>query len=277
MIGAIAYAYQVFSNPLDYRSAKKAAEFLLNLARVIDGNLSGIYKDGRVKTSAFLDDYAFFASGLIDLYEADFNEYWLEQSLRLTQKAFELFSNQDGRYYVTIEGRDDLISRPLSGADQAIPGGEAVHCDNLLRLASFSGETSLREEAERIFKAYGQEMARNYWGYASLIGALDVYYQHFKEFAFISESAALPEMLARLRKTFIPYRVVAFHNKNGNSEPFGEHPARALLIDRDTVDSRPTCYICSGFSCLPPVTDLEDFNLILKQFRGGMVAVPARY
>ena len=60
-----------------------------------------------------------------------------------------------------------------------------------------------------IVKAYGTEMAQNIWGYGSLIGALDIYYQRFKEFTFVSEGAALPEEFARFRKYFIPYRVVA--------------------------------------------------------------------
>jgi uncharacterized protein YyaL (SSP411 family) len=275
MIGSLAYAYQVTSNPLDYRSAKRAAEFLLNLARVVSGNLTRIYKDRKVKTPAFLDDYAFLASGLIDLYETDFNEYWLEESLKLTQKACRLFSDQDGRYYLTGGDREDLITRPLSGIDQAIPSGVAVHGENLLRLAAFSGEAGLKDEAERILKAYSQEMTGNYWGYASLIGVLDIYYRHFKEFAFITEGAALPEMLTRLRKCFIPYRIVARKN-NRDAKPIDNHPARALLAERDTVNNLPTCYVCSDFSCLPPVTDWEDLSAILARFRGGLVAESVR-
>lgn len=273
MIGAYAYTYQVTANPLDYRSAKKAAEFILNSVRLTDGSLARIYKDGQAKIAALLDDYAFLAAGLINLYEADFNENWLEQSLRLTREAIQRFGSPAGRYYLTEENGGDLITRPLSGHDQAIPGGVAVHCENLLRLAVLSGEVELNQEAERILKAYGMEMARNIWGYGSLIGALDIYHQHFKEFTFVSEGAALPEIMAKFRKYFIPYRVVAWKNRpDGEAKPVDTHPARALLNGRVMVNNKATCYVCSEFRCLPPVTDWEDLYTILTQFKGGVEA-----
>jgi uncharacterized protein YyaL (SSP411 family) len=270
MIGSFAYAYQVTANPLDYRSAKKAAEFILNSVKLPDGSLARIYKDGQAKITALLDDYAFLAAGLINLYEADFNENWLEQSVRLTREAVGRFGSPAGRYYLTEETGEDLINRPFSGLDQAIPSGVAVHCENLLRLAVFSGEVELKQEAERILKAYGMEMARNIWGYGSLIGALDIYHQHFKEFTFVSEGAALPEILAKFRKYFIPYRVVAWKNRpDSEAKPGDTHPARALLSGRVMVNNRAACYVCSDFRCLPPVTDWEDLYTILTQFKGG--------
>lgn len=267
MIGAYAYTYQVTANPLDYRSAKKAAEFILNSMRLADGNLARIYKDGQAKIAAFLDDYAFLAAGLLNLYEADFNEYWLEQSLRLTREAIRRFGSPGGHYYLTEETGEDLVARPFSGHDQVIPSGVAVHCENLMRLAVLGGEEDLNREAELILQAYGAEMAQNIWGYGSLIGALDIYYQRFKEFTFVSEGAALPEMLARLRKYFIPYRVVAWKNE---AKQLDAHPARALLNGRVTVNNQPACYVCSDFRCLPPVTDWEDLYTILTQFKGGV-------
>jgi uncharacterized protein YyaL (SSP411 family) len=271
MIGAYAYVYQVTANPLDYRSAKKAAEFVLNSMWLPSGDLARIYKDGEAKIAAFLDDYAFLAAGLISLYEADFNEKWLEQSLRLTREAIRRFGTPAGRYYLTSEAGGDLITRPLSGPDQAIPGGVAVHCENLMRLAVFSGELELNQEAERILRAYGTDLAQNIWEYGSLIGASDIYHQHFKEFTFVSEGAALPEMLAKFRKYFIPYRVVAWKNRpDHEAEPADTHPARALLTGRVTVNNQPACYVCSDLRCLPPVTEWEDLYTILTQFKGGM-------
>ena len=118
MIGAYAYTYQVTANPLDYRSARKAAEFVLQSVWLPDGGLARIYKDGQAKISALLDDYAFLAAGLISLYEADFNETWLDQSLRLTREAIRRFGTEQGRYYLTEETGEDLITRPLSGHDR---------------------------------------------------------------------------------------------------------------------------------------------------------------
>ena len=148
--------------------------------------------------------------------------------------------------------------------------GVAVHCENLLRLAVFSGEAELNREAETILRAYGPELAHNVWGYGSLIGVTDMYHQHFKEFTFVSEGTALPEMLAKFRKHFIPYRIVAWTNQSGNAaKPLDDHPARALLNGRHTMNNKAVCYVCSDFRCLPPVTEWEDLYTIMTQFKGG--------
>ncbi|MCL6589878.1 MAG: thioredoxin domain-containing protein [Firmicutes bacterium] len=266
MIGALAFSYQIFQNPLDYKSAKMAAEFLLKNLRMEDGSLAGIYKDGQAKIRAYLDDYAFLAQGLMDLYEADFNRNWLENALSLTKTASGKFGSPGGRYYLTEEN-ENLITRPLSGNDQAVPAGVAVHCENLLRLAAFTGAGELREEARKILAAYQPEMAGNVWGYATLISVLDIFHENYKTFSFISDQPATPEILAKARKSRLPYHIIAWHNTAlGGVET---HPARELFKNRNTLNGKPTCYLCYGQHCLPPVTEWEDLSAILSQLVGS--------
>ncbi|HEX3044955.1 MAG TPA: thioredoxin domain-containing protein, partial [Bacillota bacterium] len=275
MIGALAYSYQIFQNPLDYKSAKTAADFLLKTLRTEDGSLAGIYKDGQAKIKAYLDDYAFLSQGLMDLYEADFNRVWLENALSLTKIACEKFGAPGGCYYLTNAtngqaggedaGKDtgNLITRPLSANDQAIPAGVAVHCENLLRLADFTEDRELWEEARKILGAYLPEMADNVWGYAGLIGALDIYHENYKTFSFISDQPATPEILVKVRKARLPYHIVTWHNTAlGGIET---HPARELFKNRETLNGKPTCYLCYDQHCLPPVTEWEDLSAILGQ------------
>jgi uncharacterized protein YyaL (SSP411 family) len=266
MIGALAFSYQIFQNPLDYKSAKNAADFLLKNLRAEDDSLAGIYKDGQAKIKAYLDDYAFLAQGLMDLYEADFNRTWLENALSLTKTACEKFGSPGGCYYLTDINKDvsgNLITRPISGADQAIPAGVAVHCENLLRLAAFTEERDFREEALKILAAYQPEMADNVWSYAGLIGALDIYQENYKTFSFISDQTATPEILVKVRKSRLPYHILALYNTTlGGVET---HPARELFNYRETLNGEPTCYLCYGQHCLPPVTEWEDLGAILGQ------------
>ena len=52
---------------------QKGTDFILNKMRTADGRLLHRYRDGERMHTAFLDDYAFFISGLIELYEASFD------------------------------------------------------------------------------------------------------------------------------------------------------------------------------------------------------------
>ena len=268
MIGALAVVYQVFGNPADYRAAQKAAGFILDKMRPAAGRLVRVYKDGQAKGAAFLDDYAFLVRGLLNLYETDFRPLWLAESLELTKTVLRKFGDGSGKYYLTAD-EPGLIARPLSGADQAIPGGVAVHCENLLRLAEFTGKTELRDAAAEILTSYGESAKRNVWGYASLIRALDMYHRSFKEFVFVSETPALPEILVKLRKLYLPYRILArqVQNDGDSSETQADHPARDLFTGRTPVNGKPTCYICHDQHCLPPVTEWEDLCGILEQLQ----------
>jgi uncharacterized protein len=261
MIGAMAYAHQVLQREEDYLSAKRAAEFCLEKLRAADGSLFRTYRDGQGKIEAFLDDYAFLAQGLIDLYETDFNENWLAESLALTKTAIQRFSDGAGCYYLTTKTGEDLISRPASGHDQAIPGGVSVQVENLLRLASFTGEKELLNEAEKILTEYGEEMEQDFWSFAGMIQGLDLYHQGFKEFTFLSKESEIPEILIQLRKSFIPYRILVW----GNNFPAGlaSHPARELFKDREVLNGKPTCYVCLAYRCLPPVTEWGDLQATL--------------
>lgn len=259
MISGLAVSFQVFQNQADYETARRGADFILKSSRLDNGDLTRVYKDGKAYGEAFLDDYAFMAKGLLDLYGADFDSDWLARSVELTEAAINRFGNGSGLYYLTSENETELVSRPLSGPDQATPSGVAVHAENLLRLGAYTGKAEFREEAGRIFKAYSNEMHHNSWGYAGLINALDMFQQGIKEFVFVSEGTDLPETLVRLRRKYLPYRIIAW---NGGRKDLKKHPAGALFEGREPVNEQSTCYVCINQSCLPPVTKWEDLERI---------------
>ena len=70
--------------------AIKAATFIKeNLYDASSKILYRIWREGRGDTEGFADDYAFLIEGLIDLYEATFDENWLQWADEL-QRTFSL-------------------------------------------------------------------------------------------------------------------------------------------------------------------------------------------
>ena len=59
------------------------------------GTLLRRYRQGEAAIPGFLDDYALFAQGLLDLYEAQFDRRDLELAIRLTEKQMELFEDRE--------------------------------------------------------------------------------------------------------------------------------------------------------------------------------------
>ncbi|MCX5907617.1 MAG: thioredoxin domain-containing protein, partial [Deltaproteobacteria bacterium] len=69
MIAALAKGYQALQDPAYARAAKKAADFILG-QMVKDGRLMRRFRHRHIAHPGFLDDYAFFIWGLLELYEA---------------------------------------------------------------------------------------------------------------------------------------------------------------------------------------------------------------
>ena len=59
-------------------AAKRSADFILR-DMYKDGVLLRRWRQGEAAIPGFLDDYAFFAQGLLDLYEASFDTKYLQR------------------------------------------------------------------------------------------------------------------------------------------------------------------------------------------------------
>ncbi len=84
MISALAKGYVVLGDEQYREAAERAASFVLS--RMHDsksGQLLRRYCDGEARVAGFLDDYAFLAQGLIDLFEATSDPSWLEAAVDL--------------------------------------------------------------------------------------------------------------------------------------------------------------------------------------------------
>ncbi|MFT7614689.1 MAG: hypothetical protein ACI9J3_003672, partial [Parvicellaceae bacterium] len=115
-------AYRAFGNEKYLKAAKKNASFLIKNAFKKDGGLNRNYKDGKSSIHAFLDDYALVASAFINLYQATFEEKWLNKANELTAYAVDHFADEkSGMFFYTHDEHSNLISRKMEVADNVIP------------------------------------------------------------------------------------------------------------------------------------------------------------
>ena len=83
MISAFARAGQAMGIKEYIIRAQKAADFCLSELRQPNGRLLKRWRLGKAGLPAHLEDYAFLAQGLIDLYEATCNPHYLDQAKQL--------------------------------------------------------------------------------------------------------------------------------------------------------------------------------------------------
>ncbi|VVB91735.1 Cellobiose 2-epimerase [uncultured archaeon] len=265
MIAALSKGAQVLNEPSYADAARKAADFILGNMRDPQGRLYHRYRDGEPAISAFLDDYAFFVWGLIELYEATFNESYLQAALDLTNDMIKHFwDNENWGFYTTADDAEEVLLRRKEIYDGAVPSGNSVAMLDLLRLGRMTADTGLENRAARIGQAFSRSVLKTPYSHTQLMAALDFALGPTSEVVIAGDLSAddTKAMLAALRKEFIPNKVVIF--RPGEIE----EPAITRLAEYTrylfSTDGKTTAYICRNYSCKAPTTDAGRMLELLK-------------
>ena len=137
MIAGLADAGRILGERKYVAAAEDAAEFVLQSLRREDGRLLRSYAGGGARFNAYIDDYAFLASGLIALHRATEDDRWLEIGKEITDQQMNLFwDDVDGGFFFTSDDHPALIVRVKDPVDSALPSGASVAAENLSYLAS---------------------------------------------------------------------------------------------------------------------------------------------
>ncbi len=152
----------VFDEPGTWiAAAQRATAFVLDEMRESKGRLLHRYRDGDASIPAFLDDYVFMTTAMIELFEATQDTEYLATAIELQQQTDTLFADdQRGGYYFSAADNEELLVRQKEVYDGAIPSGNSTAADNLVRLARLTGRTEFQESADRIFSAFASDMVR---------------------------------------------------------------------------------------------------------------------
>jgi uncharacterized protein YyaL (SSP411 family) len=230
----------------DYRTAAvRGAEFILN--RLVDaGRLQHVYKDGRTRIPAYLDDYACLMDALLTLYETTFDVRWLREATSLATTLIAQFQAPDGiGFCLTSREHETLIHRPRDFYDNATPCGNSVAAHALLRLAKFTADEAWEGPAASILKALAQPMEHHPAAFGNLLCALDFALSDDLEIAIAGDPDAESTrgLLREVFGRYLPNKIVAC----------GESDEVVLLTDRKQVAGRPTAFICRRKTCREPV------------------------
>ena len=135
--------------------------------------LTRVYREGPGDAPGFADDYAYLISGLIDLYQATFNDSYLQWADDLQQTQLRLFWDQEHLgFFSTPEGQKDLIMRLKDGMDNAEPGTNGVSAQNLDRLGALLEDESYTKKARDTASAFEAEIMQHPFLFPSMMDAV---------------------------------------------------------------------------------------------------------
>ena len=259
MISAFARAGEVFDEPR-YRQAAIDAVAFVNRALRQGDRLLSTWKDGVAKLNGYLDDYVFFAAGLLDLFEAVQDRAYLDDAARLIDSALAHFwDGEAGGFFFTSDDHETLIVRSKPAFDGSIPSGNSVAVMTLLRLAHHLDRDDYRQRAEACLRLFASPMRAQPFGFANLLAAVDFHSDGPLEIAVVGDpaEAETSALLARLRSRYLPNRTLRV------LDPADPTPRPALLEGKTAVGGRPTVYVCRQRTCSAPATEWNDVERLL--------------
>jgi uncharacterized protein YyaL (SSP411 family) len=253
MLAAFAEAGGALHRPDYVDAAKSNAEFLRNTMRRDSGRLFRTWKVGsEAKYNAYLEDYAYLADGLLALYEATFENRWIEWARELAALMLTHFRDSDkGGFFDTSDDHEQLIHRPKDLQDNAVPSGNSMAATVLLKLSLLTGDGDYWKVAEQSVGTMTHFMSQYPSGFAQWLNAASFILSEPQEIALVGSDEEIAPLLEVVRRGYRPFQVLA-----AGDEP--DEPTLPLLENRPRVDGKPTAYVCRHFVCQTPVTDPED-------------------
>jgi uncharacterized protein YyaL (SSP411 family) len=247
-------------------AAESTASFILTTMRDASGRLLHSFKDGRARINAFLDDYACFIDGLVELYQATFDPRWLTAAVELAEQMIARFADADhGGFFYTAADHEQLIARSKDTQDNATPSGNGMAATALLKLGRLTGRADLEEQGYRTLQALSGLLAEHPRAAAQALIALDFHLGPAHEIVLVDgeDPSETDAALAQLSTRFLPRKVVA--RRPADMTDADLPPVlQSLLQGRKAISSALTAYVCDHGTCKLPVSGSETLLSVLS-------------
>jgi len=247
MIAALAKGGAITGSQEFIERAARAAGFILENLRRNDGRLLRSYMNGPSDIPAFLEDYAFFTYGLIELFEATLDQSWLDAALHLAEETLRLFYSSD-RVEFSKSGHDaeQMPIRASLEHDGVLPSPFSLAAKNFIRLAHCCDRPELLDHAHALLATSLDDARRHPSAHLGSLQALSMLENDpiLATFRGNRKSAGLRDLLQQIKAGYLP---------------------NLAILCESGEESVPSVSICARGTCYPPASDPAGLARILLQ------------
>lgn len=265
MISALVFA-GAFLGREDFVDAASRALAFLRKALWNGRELFHVHARGEAKVPGFLDDYAFLGRACLDLYSARPDPELFRFAICCADCLLDDFQDkQGGGFHFTANRRDTLVARPNDLHDGAVPSGNSIAAELLLRLFTLTGEDRYRSAGEAVLGRFVEEGIRNPHGSAYLLGVAG---RQQRGQTVVVVTGDMPERAELSRAALSAYRpgmTVIWARAAGDQDWIPTamrgkpHPVRGARA-----------YVCEGMNCGMPIEDPRELFGILHRGQSGV-------
>jgi uncharacterized protein len=253
-ISALALGAQVLGERRYLEAAARAARFLLQeLLR--ENTLFRIWTAGQVSVPGFSEDYALLANALLDLFETDFDPFWVREARRLMTLMDDRFlDTEDGAYFYVDRDQEAPLVRSKSIYDQVLPSGNSMAARVSFRLYRLTEANQYQERAKAVIRLLQPQAQENPWGFGHLWTVQTLSLTPPLDLSLVGDPGD-PRLQALLQAAYGSYRP--------ERRLVLKNPALAAALEQtlpwtgaySQPGEEPVAYLCRDFTCLPEIID----------------------
>ncbi len=255
MIGALARSGATFGRADLVAAASAAADHILE-NMYTGGRLLRFSAEGETRVAGFLDDYAFFGRGCLELFHASDPSAagrYLEAAMAMAETMLADFEDGDrGGFRFTAAHHEDLIARTRDTQDSAVPAGNSVAIELLLRLFVLTGREQYRRAGRAGLEASLAGGLANPHGAGQLLTVAGRELAGYTTVAIVGPGGEGGESLARVVAEG-HWPEVSVVRVTGPDDWLPE-PVRG----KNVLGGGATAWVCRGMTCMPAATTEED-------------------
>ena len=255
MITALAKGFRVTNEDLYLKTAEKCIAFIENKL-IKDGKLLRTYKNGTAKIQGYLEDYAYFANAILDIFEINPESKYLQRAKHLGNYLIEHFwDSEHNTFFMTADNHEKLIIRPKNNYDLSLPSGNSVAANLLLKLYHLTQDKKFLEISTKILENQAQMAAENPFGFGNLLNTIFMYLEKPREITVLNLKNE--KIIESLTKKFLPEAILVTVKNEDQLNDLSKFP---FFEGKQFPNDKTIVFVCKDFSCSLPLESILDIE-----------------
>lgn len=255
MISALAKGFRVSNEQSFLSAAEKCISFIENNL-VKNGKLLRTYKNGTSKIQAYLEDYSYFISALLDIFEINPEIKYLETAQTFGNYLIDHFWDPTQKnFFMTDNTHEKLIIRPKSNYDLSMPSGNSVAAYSLLRLYHLTQEKKFLEISLDVIESQAAMAAENPFGFGYLLNTIYMYLQKPLEITVLNPRNT--EIAKYLTGMFLPESILVTVRDENQIKNLAKIP---FFAGKEFNYDKTIVFVCKDFTCSLPLESISEIE-----------------
>jgi len=218
----------------------------LNKIRIIDEKLKSrifhCFESAEIDT--FLEDYVYYASLLITIYEIKGEQVYLDRSIQIVNDVWDKFYDSKSKLLQKNSIKNnDLFASPIDLNDNNIPNGNSLYLNLCNKLYNITNNRDWLEKIDILKKSFHQILNSNFSQMFSFIKTLDVINENIS-FTFYGNSDEIKKINKKLYKDYV---------------------GKATFIYKNQDDKQSYVVICKNQTCSTKLSTINEIDKYIEE------------